>query len=445
MRRVLSGLVAGWLLLGVSAAAATGVVEHRLENGLTVLVQEDARAPVVTHQVWYRIGSMDEHSGISGISHMLEHMMFKGSEAYPPGEFSRIVASLGGRENAFTGRDYTGYYQILGREHWETVMAMEAERMHGLKLTEAEFLPERRVVIEERRLRTEDQPNALLREQFMATAFFNQPYGHPILGWMTDIEAYTVDDLQAWYEAWYAPNNATVVVVGDVDAEAVIAAAEKHFGPIPARALPERKPRTETPQRGERRITLQVPAELPYLMMGWKAPALTGLDDPTDAYALIVAQGMLSSGDASRFARRLVREDEVATSSSAFYSPFSRMDTLFTVGATPTAGTGMDTLEAALLEEIERLQADPIEATELQRVQARVIASEIFRRDSIESQARELGLLQSIGLGWQVADDYVDRIRAVTAEDVQRVVRDHLVPERRTVGVLDPVSMGGDA
>jgi len=446
MRRVLSGLMAGCvLLLGASVAVAAGVVEHRLENGLTVLVQTDRRAPVVTHQVWYRVGSMDEHSGISGVSHMLEHMMFKGSAAFPPGEFSRIVASLGGRENAFTGRDYTGYYQILGREHWETMMAMEAERMHGLKLTEAEFLPERRVVIEERRLRTEDQPNSLLREQFMATAFFNQPYGHPILGWMTDIEAYTVDDLQAWYEAWYAPNNATVVVVGDVDADAVIAAAEKHFGPIPARALPERKPRAETPQRGERRITLQVPAELPYLMMGWKTPALTSLEDPTDAYALIVAQGVLSSGDASRFARRLVREDEVATSSSAYYSPFSRMDTLFTVGATPTAGTGMDRLETALLEEIEQLKAAPIDATELQRVQARVIASEIFRRDSIQSQAMELGLLQSIGLGWQVADDYVEQIRAVTAEDVQRVAREYLVPERRTVGVLDPLSMGGDA
>jgi zinc protease len=218
MRRLFLGLLCGWLMLAaIHASVAADVVEHRLENGLTVLVLPDARAPVVTNQVWYRVGSMDEHSGITGISHMLEHMMFKGSEQYPPGEFSRIVARLGGQENAFTGRDYTGYFQVVGSEHWETVMAMEAERMHGLKLAEDEFLPERRVVIEERRLRTEDQPNSLVQEQFHATAFFNQPYGHPVIGWMTDIDAYTVDDLRDWYRAWYAPNNAVVVVVGDVD------------------------------------------------------------------------------------------------------------------------------------------------------------------------------------------------------------------------------------
>ncbi|MFO8005768.1 M16 family metallopeptidase [Thioalkalivibrio sp.] len=433
------------MLAALQASVAADVVEHRLENGLTVLVLPDARAPVVTNQVWYRVGSMDEHSGITGVSHMLEHMMFKGSEQYPPGEFSRIVARLGGQENAFTGRDYTGYFQVVGSEHWETVMAMEAERMHGLKLSEEEFLPERRVVVEERRLRTEDQPNSLVQEQFYATAFFNQPYGHPIIGWMTDIDAYTVEDLRAWYEAWYAPNNAVVVVVGDVDPEAVIAAAERHYGDIPARELPVRKPRVETPQRGERRSTLRVPAELPYLIMGWKTPVLITLDDPGDAYALIVAAGMLDSGEASRFARGLVRDRELANSTYARYSPFSRLDSLFTVAAVPTGDTDMETLEQALLEEIERLRDEPIDASELQRVQARVIAQEIFRRDSIRSQAFELGMLQTVGLGWEVADEYVDRIRAVTAQDVQRVVGEYLVPERRTVGILDPLPIGGGA
>ncbi len=446
MRRLFLGLVCGWLMLAaLQASVAADVVEHRLENGLTVLVLPDARAPVVTNQVWYRVGSMDEHSGITGVSHMLEHMMFKGSEQYPPGEFSRIVARLGGQENAFTGRDYTGYFQVVGSEHWETVMAMEAERMHGLKLSEEEFLPERRVVVEERRLRTEDQPNSLVQEQFYATAFFNQPYGHPIIGWMTDIDAYTVEDLRAWYEAWYAPNNAVVVVVGDVDPEAVIAAAERHYGDIPARELPVRKPRVETPQRGERRSTLRVPAELPYLIMGWKTPVLITLDDPGDAYALIVAAGMLDSGEASRFARGLVRDRELANSTYARYSPFSRLDSLFTVAAVPTGDTDMETLEQALLEEIERLRDEPIDASELQRVQARVIAQEIFRRDSIRSQAFELGMLQTVGLGWEVADEYVDRIRAVTAQDVQRVVGEYLVPERRTVGILDPLPIGGGA
>lgn len=428
-----------------SLHATERVVEHTLDNGLRVLVQVDARSPVVTHQVWYRVGSADEHSGITGLSHMLEHMMFKGSEAYAPGEFSRIVASLGGRENAFTGRDFTGYFQILGNQHWETLMQMEAERMQHLRLTEEEFIPELRVVVEERRLRTEDQPNALLFEQFYATAFFNHPYGHPIIGWMTDIEAYTLEDLQAWYDTWYAPNNAVVIVVGDVEPDAVIAAAERHFGPIPARELPARKPRTETPQRGERRITKQAPAELPFLVMGWKVPALTTLEDPADAYALLVAAGILDSGEASRFARHLVRGEQLASSTSARYSPFSRLDTLFTVSAIPSSGTDIDQLESALLREVNRLQHETIASNELERVQARVIASEIFQRDSIRAQASELGLLESIGLNWRVGEEYVDRIRAVTAEDVQRVVQQYLIPDQRTVGILDPLPMGDEA
>jgi len=440
-----------WVLITLLAFMAgtnalhARVVEYRLDNGLTVLVLPDHRAPVVTHQVWYRVGSMDEHSGITGVSHMLEHMMFKGSAAFPPGEFSRIVASLGGRENAFTGRDYTGYFQVLSRDHWETVMAMEAERMHGLRLTEAEFQPERQVVVEERRLRTEDRPNSRLSEQFHATAFFNHPYGHPVIGWMTDIEAYTLNDLQAWYDAWYAPNNATVVVVGDVDPDAVIAAARTHFGSIPARALPERKPRVETPQRGERRLTLRLPAELPYLMLGWKTPSLLSLDEPSDAYALVVAAGMLSTGQAARFNRELVRARELATSASAHYSPFTRMDSLFTVSAVPSTGTSMNELELALLAEIDRLRDEPVDPAELARVQAQVIASEVFQRDSIRAQAFEIGMLETIGVGWRAGDDYVERIRAVTAEDVQRVVGKYLQPDTLTVGVLEPLSLGGDA
>lgn len=424
---------------------ADRVVEHRLANGLKILILRDSRAPVVTNQVWYRVGAMDEHSGITGLSHMLEHMMFKGSERYPPGEFSRIVASLGGRENAFTGQDFTGYYQLAGRAHWETLMEMEAERMHALKLADDEFQPERRVIVEERRLRTEDRPNALLGEQFMATAFFNHPYGHPIVGWMTDIQSYRIEDLRAWYQAFYSPDNAALVVVGDVDPAAVIAAAERHFGPIPARARPERKPRAETVQQGERRLTLRVPAQLPYLMLGWKAPALPTLEDPRDAYALILAAAVLDSGEAARLARGLVRERELAGSAAASYSPFSRDGELFALTAVPTAGTDIAVLERALLAEIERLRTEPIGADELQRVKAQAVASEIYKRDSIQSQAFELGLLETIGVGWRVGEDYVQRIREVTAEDIRRAVETYLIPDRLTVGILDPQPIGDGA
>ncbi|WP_019625137.1 pitrilysin family protein [Thioalkalivibrio sp. ALJT] len=444
---LLAALAFAWPLVvpATTAEIESDVVEATLENGLTVLVLEDRRAPVVANMVWYRVGSADEHSGITGISHMLEHMMFRGSEQYEPGEFSRVISRLGGRENAFTGRDYTGYFQVIGRDHWETVMAMEAERMQHLKLQEDEFRPELNVVKEERRLRVEDQPNALLREQMMATAFFNHPYGNPVIGWMSDIEAYTLEDNQAWYDRYYHPNNAVVVVVGDVDAERVIAAAREHFGDIPAGELPVAKPRTETPQQGERRITVEARAELPYLMMGWKAPVLNTVDDPVDAYALLVAAGILDSGEASRFAREIVRGAELAGATSARYSAFSRLDDLFLIAAVPTADTDMDTLEAALLEQVERLQDEPVSASELERVQARVIASEIYQRDSVRSQAFQLGMLETVGVGWRESDRFVERVRAVTAEDVQRVAGEYLVPQRRTVAILDPQPLDGDA
>lgn len=433
-----------WLAL-CSLASAAGVVEYRLENGLTVLVLRDARAPVVTNQVWYRVGSMNEHSGITGISHMLEHMMFRGSEKYPPGEFSRIISELGGTQNAFTGPDFTAYFQVVGSRHWETVMSMEAERMHALRLTEEQFQPERNVVIEERRLTRDDRPTALLSEQFMAAAFLNSPYGHSVIGWMTDIESYTLDDVQSWYDTWYAPNNAVVVVVGDVDPEQVIAAARRNYGNIPAGTTPEVKPRIESLQRGERRVTLRIPAELPHLMMGWKTPVLKTLrdtqQDQSDAYALMVAAGVLSSGRASRLDRELVRGRELALGAGAGYRGFSRLDNLFTISAMPSTGTDMDTLEQALLEQVETLRNELVAPEELQRVKAQVIASEVFRRDSLNAQAFELGMLETIGLGWQTSLEYSERIRAVTAEDVRRVAGRYLVDDTRTVAVLDPLPM----
>ena len=255
--------------LACSAAALAGPVhEHRLDNGLKVLIKEDHRAPVVVSQIWYKVGSSYEHGGITGIAHMLEHMMFKGTDAYGPGEFSRIVSAAGGSDNAFTGRDYTAYYQQLAADRLETAFRLESARMRGLVLDQDEFVRERAVVEEERRLRTEDNPTSVAYEQFMATAFHASPYQHPVIGWMSDIESYRLEDLRAWYERWYRPDNAVLVVVGDVQPAAVLELAREHFGDLPAGPDATLKPRREPDQLGERRAVVHRPANLPHLLLG---------------------------------------------------------------------------------------------------------------------------------------------------------------------------------
>ncbi|MFN4263972.1 MAG: M16 family metallopeptidase [Thioalkalivibrionaceae bacterium] len=416
------------------------VFSKTLDNGLRVFVQVDRRAPVVTHQVWYAVGSADEPSGLTGISHMLEHMMFKSTEAFEAGEFSRIIGRLGGRENAFTGRDYTGYFQVIGAQHWPRMMELEAERMHRLRLVDEEFQPERDVVIEERRLVIEDSPTRRLSERLMATVFDVNAYGQPIIGWMQDIERYTIEDLQAWYERFYMPNNAIVVVVGDVDPEAVFADAQRHFGVIPARTVERPRPRIEPPQEGERRVDLKIRAEVPHLMMAWRAPNFSErAEDPTDVYALTVLAGVLSSGGASRFPRELVRGQEVANSASASYSPFSRDPSVFSISAAPTSDHSLDDLETALQQQIERLRSELVSDSELERVKAQVVAAEIFEQDSIQSKAQTIGVLETIGVGWEEGARYVERIRAVTADDVRRVAQEILRPETLTVARLIPL------
>jgi zinc protease len=422
--------------LGLSAQ---DVHEFTLANGMKVLVKPDSRAPVVISQVWYGVGSSHEYGGITGISHALEHMMYKGTARYPAGEFSRIIAEQGGRENAFTSRDYTAYYQLLASDRLEIALKLEADRMRNLTLDENEFVQEMRVVREERRLRTEDNPNGLLFEHVNATAWLNSPYGIPVIGWMTDIEHYTVADMREWYDRWYAPNNATLVVVGDVDPEQVHRLARRYFGPIRARDLPEIKPRAETPQRGERRLVVRAPARVPSLLMGYKVPVLMTAGEDWEPYALLVASGVLDGGESARFAREIVRERELAAGASAGYSAFSRLDSLFLVSATPAPGTTLDELEAALTEALERLKSEPVSEAELERVKAQVVAREVYQLDSVQGQAMQLGVLENVGLGWRTLEEVTDRVRAVTAEQVQAVAQKYFDTDRRTVGWLDPL------
>jgi zinc protease len=418
------------------------VHQYRLDNGLDIIVKEDHRAPVVVSQIWYKVGSSYEHEGITGLSHMLEHMMFKGTEKHPPGEFSRIIAANGGSENAFTGRDYTAYFQRLERSRLPVAFELEADRMRHLKLLQDEFAKEREVVAEERRLRTEDKPRSLTYERFTATAFLSSGYHWPVVGWMGDIRAYTLDDLQDWYARWYAPNNATLVVVGDVDPDAVHALAQEHFGPLAAMEPPPRtKPRPEAKQRGERRATVKAPARLPYLVMGYKVPVLKTAPQDWEAYALEVAAWVLDGDDASRLSRDLVRGQELAASASAGYSLYARGENLFTLSATPAPGRSVDELEQALRDQVARLREAPVSAEELARVKAQVVADDVYERDSVFYQAMRIGMLQTVGLDWRLADEYVDRIRTVTPEQVQAVARKYLDEDRLTVARLDPLPM----
>lgn len=439
-RGLLACLLACWVAfpLAVSAQDQGPVHTYTLDNGMRILVRSDDRAPVVSSMVWYRVGASYESSGITGISHALEHMMFKGTQAHPAGAFSRIISELGGRENAFTGRDYTAYYQQLAAEHLDTALELEADRMQHLSLPQEAFRREMQVIREERRLRTEDDPNALTWEHFRATAWFNSPYGQPVIGWMSDIEAYTVQDLRDWYARWYTPSNALLVVAGDVDPDAVRRMAQEHFGDIPGRPVPVSKPREEPSQRGERRITVQAPARVPFWVMGYKAPSLPTAAEPWEAYALLVAAGILDSGESARIPRELVRGRELAASAGAGYSPFARLGTLFTLWATPAPGEDHQSVETALTGMVAQLRESPPTPQELERVKAQVIAGDVYRRDSIHGQAMRIGLLESIGLSWREGEAFAERVQAVTAEQVQAVARKYLLPSRRTVAWLEP-------
>ncbi|MFA5825266.1 MAG: pitrilysin family protein, partial [Gallionellaceae bacterium] len=255
-----------WLLLSVFPVQAE-VFEKTLSNGLKVIVKEDHRAPVLVQQIWYRAGSMDERTGTTGVAHVLEHMMFKGTKTVSVGEFSKRIAAAGGRENAFTSYDYTAYFQQLHKSKLPLAMQLESDRMHNLQLTAAEFNKEIRVVMEERRMRTDDEPHALMEEKLMAAAYQEHPYQHPVIGWMNDLLAMSADDAQEWYKTWYVPGNAVLVVAGDVQAHEVFALAQRYYGKIPKRSLPVRKTYSEPPQTGIKRITVKAPAQLPYLIM----------------------------------------------------------------------------------------------------------------------------------------------------------------------------------
>ena len=415
------------------------VHEKTLANGMKVIVKEDRRAPVVISQVWYQVGSAQEHSGITGVSHFLEHMMFKGTEKYPSGVFSTLVGEIGARYNAFTGRDYTAYYELMGKEHLELSFELESDRMQNLIFSEEEFVNELNVVKEERILRTDDNPEARVYEQLFATAFNNSPYHHPIVGWMSDLDNFKIADLEYWYQRWYSPNNATLVVVGDVEPLDVFTMAEQHFGVIPARDIELSKPRIEHPQTGARRVTVKAVAKLPYVMLGYKAPSLATAETDWEPYALSVLAYILDGGRSARLSKRLVREKELVSGAGAGYNLYSRYSSLFLFDATPTEKHSIEEAEQALYAEIADLQQNLVSEKELNRVKAQVIASEVYQQDTIERQASVIGSLETVGLGWQLMGEYRQRINTITAEQVREVAQKYLIEDGLTVALLEPI------
>ncbi len=436
-------LLLSFLLLFACAAHAE-VFEQTLRNGLKVIVKEDHRAPVLVQQVWYRAGSMDESTGATGIAHALEHMMFKGTRSVPKGEFSKRIAAAGGRENAFTSSDYTAYFQQLHKSQLPLAMKLESDRMRNLLLSDVEFGKEIKVIMEERRMRTDDEPHALLNEKLMAAAYQEHPYQHPVIGWMNDLQTLGAGDARAWYQRWYAPNNATLVVAGDVKASEVFALAKRYYGVIPARQLPARKNFSEPPQLGVKRIVVKAPAQLPHLVMAYHAPVLRDPAQDWQPYALEVLAGVLDGNESARLNKTLVREQQLASGAGAGYDSTSRGPGMFMLEGTPSENKSVAELEAGLREQIALLVRDGVSEEELKRVKAQVTASEVYKRDSVFYQAMQIGQMESIGLSYKTIPLMLQKLQAVTAQQVQEVAREFLKDDNLTVAVLDPQPLSGE-
>jgi zinc protease len=426
---------------------AAPVHTYTLANGMTLWVKPDRRAPTAVHMVWLRVGSMDEVDGTSGVAHVLEHMLFKGTPNLAAGEFSRRVAALGGRENAFTSKDYTGYFQQIPAHQLEAVMRLESDRFANNQWPDAEFAKELEVVKEERRLRTEDNPRALLHEMLAATALSASPYRRPIVGWMSDLEAMTAQDARDFYRRWYVPGNAVVVVAGDVDPVQVKALADQYYGAIPARSVADRKPQQEPAQQGLRRFEFKAPAEQSYVALAFKVPRLASLQpsaEHDDALALTVLAAVLDGYSGARLERALTQgEQRLADSVGAYNGLMGRGPQFFYLEGVPAKGQTTEALEAALRAQVQKVAKEGVAESELQRVKTQWVASEIYKLDSVFNQARELGVAWTLGLPPDHGEQLMARLRQVTAAQVQAVAQKYFGDDSLTVAVLRPQPLSG--
>jgi zinc protease len=438
-RRHVAAVLALALLIAAASPAALArtstdaVVAATLENGLRVLLLEDRRSPIVSFQVWYRVGSRNERRGASGIAHFLEHMLFKGTPRHGRGEFARLIEQNGGQDNAFTSHDVTSYFVNIGADKLDLVIALEADRMRNALLDPKEIESEREVIIEERRTRTEDDPGGFLAEEVGSIAFRAHPYGFPVIGWAEDLRRITREEIRTFYDAYYVPNNAIVVAVGDLDPTETLARIRAAFGAIPRGPDPPPVLAVEPPQTGDRRVVVRKEAQLPIVYMAWPVPNHRS----PDAFALEVLAQVLSAGRTSRLYRHLVYERQLALSAGGDYSYFSLDPNLFWFWATPMPGQTPEAVEAALLAEMERLRTEPVSDVELERAKNQIEASFVFQEDSVHRRNSLLARFELIG-GYAEMDRFVPGIRAVTAADLLRVAGAYFPADRKNVGVLLP-------
>lgn len=435
--RIITGIV---LSMALVQPLFAGTIEKTYDNGLKLIVLQDDRAPVVVSQLWYHVGASYEHEGITGISHALEHLMFKSTGNAAAGEFSRLVAERGGSDNAFTGKHYTTYFQRIASDSLELCIKYEADRMSGLVFDSVEFEREMDVIREERSLRVDSSPLSRFYERFMANVYTRSRLRHPVIGWPEDIQQLELDELKQWYKRWYVPNNATLVIAGDVQFEAVDELVTKYFSAIPSRPLQPVKSWSEPPQNGLKVIQGYGQTSSAYLLMAFQAPAITQLDDPADAYALEVLSGILDGGGSARFSRFLQREQEIAVSASVSYDPFERLQGLFSITAVPSAGITLQALQDAVMQQIDSLKEVPVSEEELKRVKAQVVSSRVYERDSLFYSAMQIGRLETAGLDRQLLDSYVAEIERVGADDIRRVAERYFVETALTLGQFRPES-----
>ena len=437
LRYLPRALAVAWALAaasGASAASPSPVSDVTLDNGLRVLVLEDHRNPIVTVQTWYRVGSRNEVPGKTGLAHFLEHLMFKGTPTHGKGQFARTVERNGGQDNAFTSHDVTSYYVNIAADRVDMILGLEADRMRHLLLDPKEIDAERQVVMEERRTRTEDDPDGYLSEEFLAAAYKAHPYGWPVIGWMEDIARITPAELRTFYDRYYQPNNALLVIVGDVEARRIVGRVREIFGKIPRAPAPPPMLAVEPPQLGERRVLLRkADARSPIVYIGFHVPNHQSGDGP----ALELLSTILQDGRASRLYRRLVYERRMALSIGGDYSYLSLDPDLFWFSGTPLPGQTPEALEQGIMDEIERVKSEPVPEEELDRAKNQIEAAFIWRQDSIHSRASTLARFE-LARSWRDSESFVPLIRQVTAADLQRVARAYFQIDRRTVGVLLP-------